>query len=126
VPGIDNVGTDPYWLEMAKGVPAYQYVYDISKKLITATDKAEKDHSIWIQGYAIPKGCEEDLFYATAAAYDAGARTILSWSFHGGESNTYRCENTGRAWLYTVEAMKAVKGMERDAILEQNRKKYKI
>ena len=124
IPTIDNVGTDPYWLEMTKGAPAYQYVYDISKKLIAATDKADKYHSIWIQGYAIPKGHEEELFLAAAAAYDAGARTILSWSFHGGESNTYRCENPERAWLYTVEAFKGIKRMERDRILEENRKKY--
>jgi hypothetical protein len=124
-PHIDNVGTDPYWLEMAKGVPAYEFVYDITKKLVTATDRAEKDHSIWIQGYAIPKVCEEDLFLGTAAAYDAGARTILSWSFHGGESNTYRCENPERSWLYTVEAFKNVKNMERAKILEENRKKYR-
>ena len=125
VPHIDNVGTDPYWLEMTKDKEAYDFVYDITKKLISATDKAEKDHGIWIQGYNIPAGKEEELFLGTAAAYYAGARTILSWSFHGGESNTYRCENPERSWLYTVEAFKGVKSMERDRILEENRKKYR-
>ena len=41
------------------------------------------------------------------------------------ESNTYRCENPARAWSYTVEAFKGVKSMERDRILEENRKKYR-
>ena len=124
VPHIDNVGTDPYWLEMTKEFGPYEFVYDISKKLIGATENAAKDHSIWIQGYAIPSGKEEDIFLAAAAAYDAGARTILSWGFHGCESNTYRSENPERSWLYTVEAFKRIKGMERDRILAENRKKY--
>ena len=125
VPHIDNVGTDPYWYDMTKDHCAYDFVYGISKKLIAATDKAEKDHSIWIQGYNIPSGREEELFLGTAAAYDAGARTILSWSFHAGESNTYRCENPERAWAYTVDAFRSVKSMERAKIIEENRKKYR-
>ena len=83
-----------------------------------------KDHNIWIQGF-VPGGGEEEIVDACTAAYDAGARTLLSWSFHGGESNTYRCENPSRAWSYTVEAFKGVKSMERNRILEENRKKYR-
>ena len=125
VPHIDNVGTDPYWFEMTKDMEAYDFVYGITKKLVSATDKAKRDHSIWIQGYNIPAGKEDELFLGTAAAYDAGARTILSWSFHSGESNNYRSDNPARAWSYTVEAFKNIKNMERDRILEENRKKYK-
>ena len=60
----------------------------------------------------------------TEAAYDAGARTILSWSFHAGESNNYASANPQKSWNMTVEGMKRVKSRERDRIWEENRKKY--
>ncbi len=125
IPNINNIGTDPYWCQMAApGASPYQFVYDITKKTVTETDKAKRDHNIWIQAYAIPAGREDEIITACEAAYDAGARTILAWGFHGCESNTYRAENPERTWLYTVEGLKRIKNMERDRILAENRKKY--
>ena len=120
---IENIGTDPYWFKKGPEY-AYEYVYNVSKACVETADKHGKDHNIWIQGYNAPKGREEEIIYATEAAYDAGARTILAWGFHGCESNTYRSENPMRSWLYTVEGVKRIKSMERDRILAENRKKY--
>ena len=130
MPYIDNVGTDPYWYgndtitdgTMAGGV--YEYNYNASKLCIEKADKYGKDHNIWIQGYAAPRGREEEIIEATEGAYDAGARTILSWSYNGAESHSYRSANPIRSWNCTVEAFRRIKDMERDRILAENRKKY--
>ena len=122
---IDNVGTDPYWLGSTEGpYNPYERVYGIAKKCVDMADKYGKDNHIWIQGYSAPRGREEEMIIATEAAYDAGARTILSWGYHGCEANNYRSQNPERSWLCTVEGMKRIKSLERDRILEENRKKY--
>ena len=125
---IDNIGTDPYWYgnkEIAENGGVYGYVYDVSRAVVECADKFGKDHNVWIQGYNAPRGREEEIIEATEAAYDAGARTILSWSFNAGESNNYRSSNPAKSWLMTLEGFKRIKNMERDRILEENRKKYR-
>ena len=59
------------------------------------------------------------------AAYDAGARTILTWSYMAGESNNYRSDDPAKVWNITVEAMRRIRDMERDRILEEKRKLYR-
>jgi hypothetical protein len=124
MPYIDNVGTDPYWYSNTSIESPYQYNYESTKLCLAKAEQHGKDHNIWIQGYNAPIGREDEIISATEAAYDAGARTILSWGFHGCESNNYRSKNPARSWLYTCEGFKRIKSMERDRILAENRKKY--
>ena len=124
MPYIDNIGTDPYWYGDKSIESPYKYNYDATKLCIEKADKYGKDHNIWIQGYNAPIGREEEIIEATEGAYDAGARTILSWSFNGAESHSYRSANPVRSWNCTVEAFRRIKNMERDRILAENRKKY--
>jgi hypothetical protein len=129
MPNIDNIGTDPYWYghdtNGGKDVfSPYEYNYNATKLCLEKAEKHGKDHNIWIQGYNAPRGREEEIIEATEAVYDAGARTILSWSYKGAESHTYRSANPERSWLCTVEGFKRIKSMERDRILAENRKKY--
>jgi len=127
IKNIESVGTDPYWYgdkEIDVSRNPYEFVYNSTKACVEVADKFGKDHNIWIQGYNAPRGRDSEIITAAEAAYDAGARTILSWSFHGGESNSYRSQNPMRTWLYTVEGFRRIKNMERDIILAENRKKY--
>ena len=124
MPYIDNIGTDPYWYGNKSIVSPYEYNYNATKLCIERAGAHGKDHNIWIQGYNAPRGREEEIIEATEGVYDAGARTILSWSFNGAESHSYRSENPVRSWNCTVEAFRRIKSMERDRILAENRKKY--
>lgn len=123
LPHLDNVGSDPYWYGQ-KNVSPYEYVYNGAKKNLEIATAAGKDHNVWIQGYAAPAGREEEIIEATTAAYDAGARTIISWGYMGSESNDYGAEIPIRTWQTTVEAMKLIRSVERQRIWEENRKKY--
>ena len=124
LPHLDSIGSDPYWL-YSEGSHPYEYVYGAAKKTVGVADKYGKDHNVWIQSYGLPKGCEEEIIEATEAAYDAGARTILAWSFGAGASNDYRSENPRRSWDMTVEGMRRIKSHHRDLVLEENRKRFK-
>ena len=123
MPHINNVGTDPYWTGRYDGNP-YEYVYDSTKKCVDVANRFGKEHNIWIQTFQNRFGYEEDIVTAFHAAYDAGARNILTWSFMGGESNSYRAENPARTWLKTTEGIRRLRDIERDRLLEENRKKY--
>ena len=124
LPTIDNIGSDPYWLSK-KDVDPYEFVYNGTKKNLDVCAQFKKDHNIWIQTYRTPRGREEEIMLATEAAYDAGARTILAWGYMGSESNDYGAKNPARTWDMTVEAMRRIRSMERDRILEEKRKMFK-
>lgn len=95
---LSNIGCDPYWFGSASGCGAYDFVYSRTKKNVDFCDSHGKDHNIWIQTFGAPAGREDEIVLACDAAYDAGARTILGWSFRGAESNDYRCERPEKAW----------------------------
>ena len=121
MPYIDNVGTDPYWYRTRH---PYEYVYNSSKTCIETANAHGKDHNIWLQTYKNELGYEEDIVTAFEAAYDAGARTILTWSYMGGESNTYRSDSPERTWAKTCEGVRRIRDMERDKTLAEYRKLY--
>lgn len=124
LPGMDNIGYDPYWYGRSSVKSPYEFVYNETRRLLTVSETYQKDHNLWIQTYAVPKGREEEIIEATEAAYDAGARCLLAWGYRGSESNNYAAQNPERTWVATVEAMRRVRSMERDRILAENRKKY--
>lgn len=124
IPTLHNIGSDPYWYHLG-GVDPYEFVYKGTKKNIDVCARFEKDHNIWIQTYAVPRGREEEIILATEAAYDAGARTILAWGYMGSESNDYSAQNPARTWDITVEAMRRIRGEERDRIWQEYRAKNK-
>ncbi len=122
LPSIQNLGSDPYWL--GRTTDAYGYVYRGTKETLDICTQFKKDHNIWIQTYNHERGTEEDVMLATEAAYDAGARTILSWGYMGSESNDYAAKNPQRTWDITVEAMRRIRSVERDRIWAEKRKEF--
>lgn len=122
LPHFDNVGCDPYWGYRYKtAAEIYDYVYTRSKDSLALSERFQKEHNIWLQAYGAPAGTEDELVVAADAAYDAGARTILTWSFRGGESNNYRAVNTDRMWQITGEAFARLRSRWYDEMLEKIR-----
>ena len=124
LPHLDNVGCDPYWYSAGAADP-YAYVFEGAKKNLEIAAQYGKDHNVWIQTYHVPAGREEEIIEATAAAYDAGARTILAWGYRGSESNDYRAANPERTWQMTVEAMRRIRSEERDRLIAAKRAQYR-
>jgi hypothetical protein len=112
---LDNIGSDPYWLGQT-GVHPYDFVFEKTKQNLDICKKFNKKHNIWIQGYATPAGREEEIIWATDAAYDAGARTILVWGFRGSESNDYRAKSPDMAWNAIGEGMRRISDRHNDEI----------
>ena len=127
LPYMDNIGSDPYWIGRKKKDPdfdVYGFVRRETEKNLALSGKHGKDHNIWIQTYSNPRGLEEDIVTATAAAYDAGARTLLAWGYYGSESNNYRAENPAVAWSTLCEAFAMIRDEDRRRRIERMRKGY--
>lgn len=116
---LANIGCDPYWYGSASGTDVYGYVYERTKKNIDFCGQHRKDHNIWIQAFGAPAGREDEIILACDAAYDAGARTIIGWSFRGGESNDYRCAHPEKAWAALCTGLRRQKNRYFDAIHQQ-------
>ena len=129
IPTLSSIGSDPYWLSSKKKDPSldvYDFVYEGTRQNIELCERFGKEHNIWIQTYSNPMGSEEDIVLAAEAAYDAGARTILAWSFNGAESNDYAAENPTVTWARTCEAFDRLRNRNRDERLAIARAKKGI
>ena len=127
LPYMDNIGSDPYWVSAKEADPdlnVYKFVLDGCRENLRVAEQFHKDHNVWLQAFGNPRGQEEDIMLAAEAAYDSGARTILSWGYYGSESNDYAAKNPAVTWAKVCEAMQRIRTMERDRILAENRKKY--
>lgn len=121
---LHNIGSDPYW--NYSGANPYEFVYNGTRRNLEIANRLGKDHNIWIQAYGTPRGMEEEIVQATEAAYDAGARTILAWSYMAGISNDYSAQNPYLAWAKVKQAYARIWEFERDRILAENRAKFAV
>lgn len=117
---MDDVGSDPYCACNVDNV--YKYTYDITKFNIDICNKVGKSHNIWVQTYNNPLGKEEQIIEMIDGCYDAGARTILCWSYHGAIGNDYRAKNPDVVRAKTRDAFRRIWEEERNRIREENRK----
>lgn len=122
IPEIYNIGTDPYWTY--HDLDPYGHVYERTKYLMDIAKEHKKETHIWLQTYKNKSGAEDDIYLAAEAAYDAGARSILAWSFRGGEACDYRAENCDRVWAVTGNAMRRLKDRYLDELTGEKRKLF--
>lgn len=121
VKNITDFGIDPYF---EKDNDEYGFVYEYSKLIVDETKKLGKNNHIWIRGWDIKDGDEDKIILSADAAYDAGSRTILSWSFRGAESNTYKCDKCEKVWQVTGEAMARIRARHFDALRAEKQKRF--
>jgi len=84
---IDIFGSDPYWFCYNKNVS--DFVKTISCEVVKLCEKFHKEPQIWIQGFRVPEGREEEVSTAIKVAYDSGVRNIATWSFEAGACMSY-------------------------------------
>ncbi len=123
LPHFHNLGVDPYWCSPLPAEEVYDFVYSRTAKALKMCDEYKKDHNIWVKGYDIRAGHEDEIYIAAQAAYDAGARNIFTWSFRGGEPNNYRADNCDVAWEVMGEVFSHLRQRHYAALLEEIRAK---
>ena len=84
---IDIFGSDPYWISYNENVN--DFVAEVSGKVVQLCEKYHKEPQIWIQGFRVPEGREEEVSTAIKTSFDSGVRNIAAWCFEGGACMTY-------------------------------------
>jgi hypothetical protein len=111
IPGLDDFGTDPYWVSY--GFDAATYVAGNARRTVQVAERHGLDHHVWIQGFEIPAGREAEVEVAIEAAADAGATNLAVWSYDGCSAmSTCACANPGEVWRATARAFRALRASE--------------
>jgi hypothetical protein len=84
---VDIFGSDPYWISYNE--PVGDFVEKVSREVVRLCKKHDKEPQIWIQGYRVPAGREDEISTAVKAAFNSGVRNIATWCFEGGACMTY-------------------------------------
>lgn len=127
-PELDNIGSDPYWLDgdLSDPVDIYRYVYTNTKKNMDLCEKYNKEHNLWLQTWSNKTGREEEIVLAADAIYDAGARTIFAWGYRGSDSVDYRAKSPDRTWYATKAAFERITERYRNDLRNSVREKLNI
>ncbi|MBI2560454.1 MAG: hypothetical protein HYW14_04900 [Planctomycetes bacterium] len=109
IKNIDVFGSDPYWLCFNKKVK--DFVGTVSRQVIDLCKKYNKEAQIWIQGFRVPSGKENEVSDAIQVAYDTGIRNIATWSFEAGACMSYiKSERPSIVWENIVEKYRKLAG----------------
>ncbi|MBN1901721.1 hypothetical protein JW926_10400 [Candidatus Sumerlaeota bacterium] len=107
---LDNFGTDPYWYALKKEVK--QYVGDFSRKVNKVCREMNREGHIWIQGFKVPGGREEEIQTAVKEAVQSGIRNLAVWGFDAcSHISSIAPDNPEKTWDIICNAFGEVKNL---------------
>jgi hypothetical protein len=107
---LDNFGTDPYWYHLKKDVA--EYMGDFSKKVVKVCRQLKREEHIWIQGFKVPAGREEEITTAVNIAVNAGIRNLAVWGFDACSFiSSIAPDNPQKTWEIICKAFASVKDL---------------
>jgi hypothetical protein len=108
---LDNFGTDPYWYAFKKD--AAEYVRDFSEKVVKCCTEKNLEGHIWIQGFSVPEGREEEIYTAVDEAVKAGVRDLAVWGFDACSFiSCIKPANPKKTWDIICDAFGRVKDLD--------------
>jgi hypothetical protein len=78
---VHEFGTDPYWIHGGGSEDPVDFVGTCSRQAKKICDEMAIRCQIWIQGFKIPEGREEEVRTAIRTALDCGVRNLAVWGF---------------------------------------------
>jgi hypothetical protein len=79
MPGVFSLGCTPFWALHA--VEPERFIGDIGRRLVATTSNASIASHLWIQGFSIPVGREDEIRRAVLAAGDVAPDMIAIWGW---------------------------------------------
>lgn len=96
-------GTDPYWYASKK--PVDEYVTQASREVVEICNQVGLEAQVWLQGFGIPAGREDELLRAVEIMCECGVRNIAVWGIYACEHLSWiRPANPQLAWQKIKEA----------------------
>ncbi len=102
-------GTDPYWLAAKRDI---DYVRQASREVVSIARANNVEPQIWLQGFGIPAGKEDELVRAVEIMCEEGVQNIAVWGVYACEHLSWiRPANPKLAWEKIKEAFRRAKGL---------------
>jgi hypothetical protein len=102
--GVMNIGSTPFW--GMQGADPEKYVTLIGRELIKVASRTRVQTHLWIQGFRISAGREEEIRRAAIAAGQLGIDVIAIWGFDACASMSFlSCERPQMAWSAFLKAI---------------------
>ncbi len=100
---LEVFGTDPYWLAAKRDVE--DYVRQASREVVTIAKANGLEAQIWLQGFGVPAGKEDELVRAVEIMCEEGVRNIAVWGIYACEHLSWiRPARPALAWQKIKEA----------------------
>jgi len=109
--GVMNLGSTPFW--QVRGEEPEKYVDLVARELMGVASRASIQTHLWIQGFKIPAGREEEIRRSVIVAGELGIDVIAIWGIDACESMSYlSCERPQVAWAAFLEAITELRSRE--------------
>lgn len=108
LPGLDGIGTDPYWF--LHGQPLRPYVEDWADRMAGLARAAEQARGtsprshLWVALFGVPPDRSGELGEAVRVAADAGIDDLFAWSYPGGAVEQPGSLPEAEAWAMVARA----------------------
>lgn len=97
---IDVFGTDPYWSIARKDL---DFVSQASQETVKIARKYGKKSQLWIQGFLIPAGKEEEVRQAGRIIGNTDVDSVFTWAYRACEGSMVQSENPKKVWSIIKE-----------------------
>ena len=116
LPGVDNLGTDPYPFPAYSNQPSYAdrwqaFVTENVQRILALGREHGLDSHLWIQGFSVPAQDQGYLEQAIDLAAGAGITHLAVWGFDGDrDMSAFACEQPDQAWELIGQGFRRVRG----------------
>ena len=107
--GVTNFGSTPFW--GMRGEEPEKYVACVARELKEVASRTSIQTHLWIQGFRIPAGKEEEIRKSAIVAGESGVDVIAIWGIDACESMSFlSCERPQVAWADFLKAIAELRG----------------
>lgn len=109
VEDLDVLGTDPYWL-----LPSFRMTLDDAvadaRAMKALCDSHGKQSQVWLQGWRIPAGREEEVYGGGRRLAEVGCDSLYTWSYRGGQGTNEASDDPARVWAAVERLYRELSG----------------
>ncbi|MFM2106709.1 MAG: hypothetical protein RL338_1741 [Chloroflexota bacterium] len=105
LPGLDGIGTDPYWF--LHGEPVLPYVADHAARTVAVARAHRLRSHCWVALFGVDPARAGELATAVEAAAAAGIEEVLAWSYPGGAVERPGTLPEAEAWAMVAAAARS-------------------
>jgi len=106
IPGLDNLGTDIYWVNNEREV---EEMKPLIQELAALCRRQGKVHHEWLQCWRVRQGNEKRVFDQGKILVGEQPDALYVWAWEGQMGTTETCDDPERAWAEACQILALAK-----------------